>query len=53
MDDLVIFLFEKYGWGALIAGIGAYLLAEGALDIVTDWISDKRRERNVKIHPKE
>ena len=53
MDDLIIWAIEKYGYGALVFGLVAYLLIEGGLDVVTDWISDKRRERNAKVHPKE
>ncbi len=53
MDDLVILLFDKWGYGALVGGLILYLLLEGGLDLVTDWISDKRRERNAKIHTKD
>jgi hypothetical protein len=27
-----------------------YLIIEGGLDLVTDWISDWRRERGAKVH---
>lgn len=41
MDGFIIILIQKYGWGALVFGIIAYLLIEGGLDIVTDLISYK------------
>lgn len=50
MDDLIIWLIQKHGWGALVLGVLAYLLIEGGLDIVTDLISNylinKKKKRN-------
>lgn len=41
MDGFIIILIQKYGWGALIFGVLAYLVVEGGLDIATDLISHK------------
>ena len=49
MDTLIQWLVDKFGWGALVFGILAYLVIEGGLDVVTDEISyriQKRRENN-------
>ena len=54
MDDLIIWAIEKWGYGALVIGVFAYLIIEGGLDLVTDYISDRIRDRrkDAKIHIK-
>ena len=55
MDDLVIWAFDKWGYGAIIVGVMAYLVIEGGLDLVTDYISDRIRDRrrDAEIHPED
>ena len=50
MDDLIVWAVDKWGYGALVGGVAIYLIIEGGLDLVADWISDKRRERSAKVH---
>lgn len=52
MDNLIVYMIDKFGWGALVIGVGAYLVIESMLDVLSgalgDWIRtqvQKRRER--------
>lgn len=45
MDDLIIWLVEKYGGWTLIVSITLYLAVEFGLDIVHDLVLDWLRPR--------
>ena len=48
MDDILVFLIDRYGGWAVIAGVLAYLAVESILDLardlLIDWIKDKRED---------
>ena len=52
LDDLILVAIDKWGYGALVVGLILYLVLEGGLDLVTDYLSDKRRERHAKVPTK-
>lgn len=45
MDTLIQWMVDKFGWGALVVGVLAYLLIEGGLDVATDEISYRIQRR--------
>ena len=48
MDTLIQWLVDKFGWGALVFGILAYLVIEGGLDVVTDELSYRIQRRRIE-----
>ena len=48
MDALISLMISKFGWGALVFGLVAYLVIEGGLDILTDEISYRIQQRREK-----
>ena len=49
MDDILVFLVEKYGGWSVVLGVFMYLALESLLDLgrdlLIDWIKDKREDR--------
>jgi hypothetical protein len=51
MDDILVFMIERYGGWAVIFAVVAYLAAESLLDLgrdlLIDWIKDKREDKGL------
>ena len=45
MGDLIVFLIQKHGMGAIAVGIAGYFLIEMALDVAGDLVSEWLRDK--------